>query len=201
VAKNTLHPTKPLPTSPGFLLDTLDAAGRRTSAHYPTLLGLAQAVCRVRYSETGVSRWAVLHGQGQAEHWLRAHLRCYSPHGRALDPVLLAQQGAARLTRTHRPRNTQPLDRSEIRAQGPVAGIHAYRGGPRMKHPRTMAQRRQSLAWLAEEVQVQAQAKPRTSQQHNYLPNSQDLRWRDIQRSWKEQTKGRKAWDRPTRTQ
>lgn len=176
----------------GFLLDVLSASGSRTTTTYKTLEQLARAVCRIRYDGMWLTRWVVEQYQGKPPHWLRTHLRAYSPRGAVLDPVQLSEQGARLLTRQQKARNAHPLDRSDIRGQGPVWGVHCRRGGRRFSHPATMAERRLNAAWLADEGEPEVRA----CRRQNYLPNSRDLRWRYVQHSWKEECKGRKAWDR-----
>ncbi len=186
---------RPLPASAKgnpFLLDVLSTSGSRTTTTYETIEQLARAICRIRYDGMWVSRWVVDHYQGRTPHWLRVHLRAYGPRGRAFDPVQLCDYGARLLTRRRERRHSQPLDRSNIRGQGSVFGVHCRRGGPRFSHPQTMAERRQNTGWFAEEGEPEVRARRR----HNYLPNSRDLRWRFVQHSWKEQSKGRKSWDR-----
>ncbi|KWT98125.1 hypothetical protein APY03_0796 [Variovorax sp. WDL1] len=70
-------------------------------------------------------------------------------------------------------------------------GIRKWRGGPTYRNCATMAQRRQNAAWHPEEGEVECRATRRDA----YLFHSWDGRPRGVERSWKSQHKGRKAWD------
>ncbi len=80
---------------------------------------------------------------------------------------------------------------------GPVPGIRCHRASSRysrryMRRIETTSERRQAASVLPCEGEVPARAARNASN----LPDTRDEAWRLVERSWKSQHKGRKAWDR-----
>ena len=119
------------------------------------------------------------------------NVRVYSPRGRALDIEALLSYGLRRhATRPHRWNKPVP---GYVRRAGPVQGIRKWRGGRGCSSFAHMNERRLAAGVLREEGEVP----PRAARNAHTLPDPwDDERWREAQRSWKTQRKGRKAWDR-----
>jgi hypothetical protein len=120
-----------------------------------------------------------------------------SPRGKLLDVHALAAWGA-RLARTYG-RWTWPRREGDAAWRGyefrrtPVPGVHAYHGASCFRRVRTTAERRMAALVLREEGEVA----PRAARNARNLPNSWDDYMRGgFERCWKNQHKGRKAWDR-----
>ena len=76
---------------------------------------------------------------------------------------------------------------------GPVPGIRKRRGGPaHFRHPATTPEARLNAMLLPGEGEVSA----RRARCGANLPDSWDERVRSVEKSWKSQHQGRKAWDR-----
>lgn len=122
--------------------------------------------------------------------WNEIHA-AVSPNGKLLDLGDLWMYGQrlrdARAAERHYP--------GYVHRQGPVYGIHCYRGRKRyFRRISTTPERRQAALVVVEDGEVA----PRPARSSNGLPNSWDDYSRSLQRSWKTQHKGRKAWDRVT---
>lgn len=76
---------------------------------------------------------------------------------------------------------------------GPVPGTSKSRGGyGRFRKIHTHAERKLNELVIHDDGEIQA----RKSRVGTSLPNSRDDIWREEERSWKSQCKGRKSWDR-----
>lgn len=129
---------------------------------------------------------------GWASTWTLPHYELHARSGKAIsvEEVLSWLQ----TLRTRTPfwcRNRPPYDYR----RGPVYGTRCSRGGGgrRLRHPGAQAERRQNAMSLTDEGEVPA----RVARTGFHLPCSwDDYRWRNSERCWKAQHKGRKAWDR-----
>ena len=87
--------------------------------------------------------------------------------------------------------NSYEFINSDRFRNGSVRGIRKWRGGPGCyRRVRTMAERRQNLGVTREEGPTLVRAN------RNNLPSTWDDVGRTIERSWKAQHRGQKAWDK-----
>lgn len=116
----------------------------------------------------------------------------FSPSGRALPvvPLLLRGQALTLLESIRRrDRWRFPYDYC---GTGPVPGVHKRCHGGGHRRLRSSGERRLNALVLREQGEVAARAARRGKN----LPDSRDDYSRCLQRCWKSQRKGRKAWDR-----
>jgi len=170
------------------LLERLDSKGGVRVTVYNTLKSLALAV----YTISGRNP-PYLHADGRyaSVHWLLANVVVYSKRGKTLNILELHTHGQKALTSNYSARWKRQTA-GYIRRSGPVPGVHSYRGGPSCTSIRTMAEKRLNSGTVYEEGEVDV----RPSRRSSHLPNSWDGRSRRVERSWKAQIKGRKAWDK-----
>lgn len=115
----------------------------------------------------------------------------YSPRGKLLDVHALEAHG--RRLYNSRTGYWTRLYPGYVRRRGPVHGIRKWRGGGHyFRRIHTTPERRQAALVVYEDGEVAA----RPARNLRNLPNSWDDYARCVERSWKSQHKGRKAWDR-----
>lgn len=80
------------------------------------------------------------------------------------------------------------------RGNGPVSGVHRRRGGfGCFRRPQTQQERR----WAAATLRAEGEPLPRPARNETNLRSAWDDILRPLQRCWKAQHSGRRAWDRP----
>lgn len=175
----------PLPTTPGreivagrYTLVAHDRlAARYSHCDFACLADLAKAVAtHLADDATGARRFDIP--------------LAYSTRGKLLDVFALEAYGR----RLHGVRNYWlRLYPGYVRRSGPVHGIHKWRGGGHyFRRIHTTPERRQAALVLREDGEVATRA----ARNVRNLPNSWDDYVRHVERNWKSQHKGRKAWDR-----
>lgn len=175
---------------PTYCLDQFDDYGRCKHSEFDSLEELAQAVCRLRYECARFSSWHRRFGAAHTEGWLRSRVHAYSGYGRVFDVVELSAWG-------------EKLDIPDtasfwyrwpgyVRRQGSVPGIRKWRGGHSCKSCRFLNEARMNQAQALEEGEPAC----RPARRPGSLCDSWDGRRRCVERSWKSQHKGCKAWDR-----
>lgn len=151
-----------------------------------SLVGLADVIYRHSY-EAGLSipSWRIPPG------YLRPRLEARMPDGRTLCVEELYCWGRRRVNEA----TAAGLFPGYQRRQGPVPGVGGYRryGRIRFRRPRTKQALTQALSTLRQEGEPAV----RPSRNEHYLPSFWDDDFRERERSWKAQHRGRKAWDRP----
>lgn len=177
---------------PTYQLDFIDVHGQPgvwVTQYFDSLEALARAAYAVYSRRASNDRW-IYYDDYRPEltgRWVQLNLRAYSRRGRPLDVLALCHWGERLHTRWY-----GYAPRGYVRRQGPVPGIHKWRGGGSYRNCQAQAARRQALAWLPEEGEPPVRATRRA----NYLYDSWDGRARPTERCWKSQHKGRKAWQR-----
>jgi hypothetical protein len=180
----------------GYQLDTrAEWGGGVQSTYYKTLDELAwatyQAMCareHVYATQNPMTPWR--DRKERAMLWLIQTARACSLRGKSLDIGTLCDMGPS--CNPRRFLRNRWSSQGYVRRQGPVPGTSKWRGGPSYRNERVMAMRRQNMGWLPEEGEVECRARHRD--RYTYI--SMDGRARAVQRCWKSQHKGRKAWDR-----
>lgn len=111
----------------------------------------------------------------------------WSPNGRPLEMAMLRER-RARVFRARLRRAWVPCDFR----RGPVHGVRKTRGGPGyMRRPASIGEKRQAAA-LKEEGEIA----PRAARSVRNLIDARDDHMRHVERCWKAQRRGCKAWDR-----
>lgn len=131
---------------------------------------------------------AVTYGRNRLGQQGLVVIRAYSPRGRLLAISELVAHGQ----RQFRLRFYGDNFADFVFRQGPVPGIGRRRNGHYFRRMKTIALRRQAALVVFEEGEVSA----RPSRTASGLPSSWDDYSRSIERGWKTQHKGRKAWAR-----
>lgn len=151
--------------------------------HFESLRELAYAAYRANwYLKDNASKWFVSETYAVAQ-------RAFTPTGKpvAIDELVAWGGRLAWDQYVQYKLSTFTLH------QGPVQGIHKWRGGSRSRPHQVQGERRANALVLGEDGEVPARA---TRYGFN-LPDSRDGRRRINQRCWKSQHKGRKSWERP----
>lgn len=172
-----------------YQLELIADNGGKQTQYFDSLEDLARAAYSARLNRERYDRFAYYYDYlpARTDHWVLSHMRACSFRGKALDVLTLCTWGATLGRYRYR-----YCSNGYVRRKGSVPGIRKWRGGPRYRHSHTMALRRQNAGWLVEEGEVEC----RPCQRDTYLYHSWDGRHRPVERCWKSQHKGRKAWDR-----
>lgn len=156
----------------GLLVNKVSSGGSAYN-EYPTQAAMVDAI-----------HW----GRNRLERQDPVVIRAYSPRGRLLviSELEIFERRKYRLSVYGD--NTADF----VFRQGPVPGIRRRRNGRYYRHMKTIALRRQADLVVFEDGEIPA----RPSRTAMGLPSSWDDHSRTIERGWKSQRKGRKAWDR-----
>jgi hypothetical protein len=177
-----------------YLTDGLIA---RVAGHYALVLQREDTSSLEAKSYATLQELALAANRAANTHlWWRSPraVAALSPSGKTL-PLDELEAHGARLRAEESAKTYYP---GYTRRCGPVTGVRCFRGGAGysrryLRRFHTAGERRLGALVLKEEGEVA----PRCARNSRNLPNPWDDIPRIVERSWKSQHKGRKAWDRP----